>query len=879
HVPGERLGRLSLGSTAFASALVGEGPEREAEGRVARLAVASSEGVLRLLTIHYPKYTELRQSQFRKIWQTWMEILHGGGDAGQGGRGHLLRRAEALYAAAPHLSAVMVRWILWPDSGGARGDLKPWSERAAIRAEAPGPGRQWMPRHFQPLIDLDAAWAELRQARTEKERHSLAARLSESFTEALRAARDVRDSRLFKEILEVTLNRANHQLFRQMREVTRALKEKRKPAEIHAEWFLALLNCLMDIKGAWLGAPEGIDTRMRVVIVRNLVDGDTLWSLSEALRHARGDLREEIEWIIERRIQQIHEFLAKGDPLLALEVLRAVNLSLARACRRLDPKEELASKTIEGYYETVGDFASRAVHSTRNELGEALAHEICRTYALGMLACSSSTLRLTHRMSEADLPPDFARQTFLQFSLFPKLLGRPMSAERLRIFRIGSGLGAQDGKIGDESFLSRRSWEQGSREPGKDNRGLVKEGEIFDEIVHWIHDLADRFANRPESVDLEPAAKYQSRCKRPKKEDPFRHSRMFWSQALQDFCALCEAGGFPFQGDGSSARGSSENVRPDLVLLSKTLSTWCEDQQRKLNAMKREYKIFDPQRALYNQALSALAEATGEFREGVSLQKNIVQGVLSHGLLEMLDEHLLGLWEVAQALDPEQTWKRSEQKREEGNGAPKANHRQRRSRAARFADAMLDTALKAEVIPKNLRNLQWLLSYDSQNIASKGAAEEPATEAAGGRSSLRLTELLAEFTDEEYGWKVDALEADVELELRESHFLRFILNELADNQGHNGTIPLASPVAALKDESPYSIRLVFSCHSSKEDRIDKLRKADLQQPIPPDPTSFMRSHGMGLYLANLAAGAVGWKLTIEDSKDPERIPFVLSRRG
>src|SRR3978361_2392538 len=90
-------------------------------------------------------------------------------------------------------------------------------------------------------------------------------------------------------------------------------------------------------------------------------------------------------------------------------------------------------------------------------MGEAVAHEICRTYALGMLACPSSVLRLTHRMSEADLPIDFAGQVNLQFPLLSRLLGRPLPVESRQIFRIASGVEMErNSEAYEENLLSKK---------------------------------------------------------------------------------------------------------------------------------------------------------------------------------------------------------------------------------------------------------------------------------------------------------------------------------------------------------------------------------------------------------------------------------------
>lgn len=890
HVPGERLGRFRVGETSFASALVPGAETADAEenainrGRVIRLLSATGEGTLRLLTIHYPKYTILRRDEFQAIRAAWRDVLRENVEEGPI-QGHLLRRAEALLSASSLVSTVMVRWILWPDSGMAATPVE-WQNRQEIGAAAGVEAlyRQWIPLHFQPLVDLDAAWTRLREA-PESERPRLKEWLSESLTGALREARRVRDSRLFKEIIEVTLTRANHELFAQMMDLVNA---DEKPPEIHSDWFLVILSCLVRVRSEWLGAPEDLDNRMRIVIVRNLVDGEILWSLSKALAKAQertkdwGDgPRTSVQQLIDSRVEQIHSFFAKGNPTLSLEVLRAVNLALARTCRRLSQEEEINRIAIEGYYQTIGDFACRAVHSTHNELGEALTHEISRTYALGLLICSSSTLRLTHRMTEADLGLDLAKRIRDQFDLLWQVQGRKMPEIRAKIFEIASGLEAQ--REGDYKKnlltlgLHGRSILSG--DIGQDDKELLRQWRLFERIVDWFHQLADQFVNEADDVSLDRASTFLKRCgRRPAGagEYPYGHSRQFWQKALED---LSSRDGFPEKDRSRKGRirrmdiheSRPHSVRPSLVLFSAELTKWCADQRKELEELKKRYRIFEPQRVLYDQALLSLERAAEGFRKGAALQKNMVLGVLGHGLLEMLDEHLLSLWEVAQTLDPARTWKREDEETPTALGPNPA-------RAAGFADDMLNTAVKAEVIPKNLRNLQWLLSYRSTGDplgvnAKRTAAKE--------REHRNFKSLLEEFRKEN-DWivTIDPKARLDDTNVREIHFLRFTLNELVDNQGHNSKKP--DPPKVRVKAGP-RIELDFKCDPAKHDRLKDVKKMskNLQEPVTADRDSCTRSHGMGLYLANLAAGAVGWSLEIGDLDDnkPGLLPFHLLRKG
>jgi hypothetical protein len=306
------------------------------------------------------------------------------------------------------------------------------------------------------------------------------------------------------------------------------------------------------------------------------------------------------------------------------------------------------------------------------------------------------------------------------------------------------------------------------------------------------------------------------------------------------------------------------------VLFSRTLEEWSCGQREELRKRREEYNIFEPHSRIYDGALAAIERTAHRFREGAAVQKNMVLGVLGHGLLELLDEHLLELWEVAQALDPVRTW-------EQDQGSGKTSHEGRNSTAARFADYLLGRALNAETIPKNLRSLQGLLCY---------TAKEPAGEAEDG-GPYDLQRLYQEFEDKER-WRVPKNQwKDLSLDRREYHFLRLTLSELAQNDHCHGRLgqddyefPLVEAVEPGDPESGQAI-LIFRYPSSDED-YERLRMAledsdSLQRMVPARTEPRFPSHGTGLYLANLAAAAVGWKLDFEKPVEKGRLKFRLHR--
>ena len=42
-------------------------------------------------------------------------------------------------------------------------------------------------------------------------------------------------------------------------------------------------------RGAWLAWSDNLDSRMRIVIAKNLLDGDTLWSLARTVAILRAE--------------------------------------------------------------------------------------------------------------------------------------------------------------------------------------------------------------------------------------------------------------------------------------------------------------------------------------------------------------------------------------------------------------------------------------------------------------------------------------------------------------------------------------------------------------------------------------------------------------
>jgi len=867
RVPGERLGRFSLRSTAFGSVLL---PATGEEGHpaLARLLVACAAGGPRLLTLHDPKLTRLRREEFLDLQRRWLDSLRG--PDGQIQK-HLLRRPETTHAAAPYLPAVLVRWILPFDP-----HAKSWEDRMrdAWPDDTEGLAQQWLPRHLRPLVDLDTAWKQGKP-------------LNGLLRSALLAAREVDDKTLFKEILEAALSRANHQI----------QEEARSGNGLpFAERFETLLADLEKVKGVWEGSSGRLDSRMRITIAKNLLDGDTLWSLAQVQPDGDPATKEgPAEVALAAFIGQIHRALGKGDLLLSLETLHAANLALLRICRQLRRQPEQDWKqarpgqqfvswyALRGFFQAVGDFAARVAHPKGN-LGEVAAHEICRAYALGMIACPPAMIQLSMWVAEADLPPDTSRRVVHQLDLLETLLDGqplPLSARFRELLEISFGLHLGESHKNALFFRPKGEelrWITEPREIGQGNIKMAEQRKPFDDIVVWLHDVARQLTDDAGDVELR---KYEEMlggiAKNPSEKDQHRHSRHFWRDALKDLEAKCRSRPHLFARPDEAAEPA---VRPELVLFSSDLQSWCRKHLDILQNLRGEYQIFEPASTLYDGALALVERAARRFRQGAAVQKNLVLGVLGHGLLELLDEHLLEVWEVAQALDPRRTWEEEQLEGKDGYFQPQRTRRPATTTAARFAVYLLQRAVKAEAIPKNLRSLQGLLSFTDKDRAPQFTGKDEALQ-------FTLRNLFEDDEkddgDGEKSWDVRLDEIPEEsLDQRTYHFLHLILNELLQNDRMHGVPGRSDKPVVRVDSSSEELALRFEFRYPDTDqeavsRAWKLYEHHLQTMMPPREEPRRPSHGTGLYLANLAAGAVGWKLEPEEPKDKGVLCFRLTR--
>lgn len=852
--PGHRLDSIDLQATCFASVLLEPKKRTPADadesaagpfvdddyantlGRVARLAVATRNGRLRLTTLFYPHHTACRRRKLEALARDWNRLVasrragiephagqHHSEEAFLPLDPHLLRHADTVHATDPNLPRVMVMWIVrdprWLDDRNWPGDATSWQPKA-----------QWFSRLYRPLAHL---------------RLALDGKKSDPWRflgEALEKARRAADHKLFEDILVFSMKEAHRGLL----EEAQRLEGDPAAGEYAFTEHQAFLEVLGRMSDAWIGHPE-IDSRIRTVIARNFPNGRILWILFR--KASQLTKRQKIRDGLAGRMKIIRDLLHHRDSQVALEMLRSSNEAILLVSVLLQKEEgsarELRVEPIEEYIKSVLNYASRTAHDSQGGLPDGVAHEVLRAFVLAMFVCPSATLLWSTRLLQCGIPNALSRADE-QIRLVGRLLGASLAENAVRLHRINTApLREERGYNFDECRFGQEHREVDFA--GEINAAFVTQFMPFQEVVEDLHELTREFMRSPGRVTLGPLRSHLQRLGAPvpterdlddpdaKSADRFVHSRAFWSDALGDFERTL--GEMPAHSCIESIDDRKPLVRPQIVLVSRSVADWCRDQLGRLERRKKTQQIFEPQHTLYERALRELETAARAFRDGSALQKNVVVGVLEHELLARLEEHLLELWEVAQALHPQAAWDHEE----DVNGV---RDREDMATATRFAHYLLTSARNAESIPRVLRTLRGLLQTVPDGV------EEPRGD---------LVAFLDDFA-EEHGWQpvAGSYKGHFHISRRERHFLRLTLREIAENDdlhGSGGKVKIE-----LKGVGPKPPTISISCRADEEHRkrLRNFRPQLQSMQTMIQPLENVPSLGTGLYLANLAAARVGW---------------------
>jgi hypothetical protein len=872
-VPGARIARLELPGTTFACAtlerLAGKGRENArdaAQGRSALLLTASERGEVRLISLNYlrrdfrsPSGEPLRTGKFKDILARWWQIV-----TFDQGRLDRLRLADAIYQSIQLQPLILVRWLIDRAAPPIPGAPDPDDEKTW--ANLP-----WqMPRYLRPLLALRKAWAPDRKS------DGTAGRALE---ELLRNAWQLEDRKLFQELCIVMLKASNFAVY------SSAAGQDGPPGDRVQPLYFEIFETIERGVQRWVGMPYQQEANIRMVVAKNMIDGDTFLSVVRraAEEHRRGQPGP--FWtIFEKRIEAVRQLVFKRDPLVSLETLRAMNLSLTRLCSRLvearrkgwKPVEEPSDQeaywpVFEHYFKELINAAQRTLRF-RFDLNDAFTHEYCRTFALVVCACPSAAIRIANRMTETQLisdprsDEDFSWQVFFQFTVLEQM-GLPLPPEALHCFKIavqppekvldpvpelldklkGADLTLQDFEDRTPRAVAKLG------KPNVDDLYCLRK--VY-RVVGWLQGLARKLATDARDLDL--TAETRDELKGILKADEtltelYSHSQGFWLSALSrldDECLL--------------RKTSLPHIRPEAVLTSRALARWARRCIDDLDLRYREQRIFQPEYLFFREVLARLERAAEQFPRSAAVQKSIALSVFNHHLLEDLDEHVFELEELAQNLDPLMVWSF----REEGRKLPPIGDGQ--PVAYRFAHYLLRRAHHAESIPKNLRTLYGIL--DSPPEPAPGTAEQ----------AYQLERFLSPYRE----W-CGAPEAGITIRADEFQYLSLSLAELARNDAqHSGLTPeereggRGPRLSCVFSYTPAGSRELTSLEvgiwlrpngdgpESNRGRLKTLAGNDLQQPLDPHTDPNVPSTGAGLYLANLAASVVRWEIRLEVGDDP-----------
>jgi hypothetical protein len=207
-------------------------------------------------------------------------------------------------------------------------------------------------------------------------------------------------------------------------------------------------------------------------------------------------------------------------------------------------------------------------------------------------------------------------------------------------------------------------------------------------------------------------------------------------------------------------------------------------------------------------------------------------------------------------------------------------------RAESFALYLLRRSQNAASIPKNLRTLQGLL-HSPANSERESSFQKDLLEPLCPRNSKNPTK-------EDPGWVVHSKDTETKDLVRRDRlgFLALAIGEMAQNDERHGlplkdregpddypTVNINPSLEDLKslgvrecviDQLNYErpavlIRFTFNARDGEtKKRLTSLMEHGLQIPLAPKSDRKVASRGTGLYLANLAASVVRWRLRVID---------------
>lgn len=839
--PGIRWLRTVLGRTCFAAVSIPNRLNSEADAwRL--LATATGEGGLDLLSLHYPRYTKQRTEEFKRHFDDLWSVA-----CDETGSPRYLRVVDATYRSAPLIPLLIVRLILDPDPVRGRHNLDRLGKLECLR-------RWWMPKFLRPLLDMHNS---LKLASDFSLPEITFNNACKNATGALETLLDIAwkrsDVDLFQEITALVLKRMNFMLFE---------FEGRADVSPLKNLYFSLFETIEAALQKWLGSDSFKEARARIIVAKNLVDGDTAHHLFDILQSSDHDDNRSL-WreILNKRIEGVRQLVWKGDPIVSLESLRAANHSLLRICRRLsDEREKDGTGLIAVRWEYFKDYFEQLLSGAVQALGpnlrlrDALTHEYARTFALCLSACPEGAVRMIGRLTDVRLIVDPRSEDDLvvriedQISLLDdacRISFHPWIKALFNCAYLKPNLRPElkvDRSTLDLDLPSLRfDWCTRSIDLLKDD---LNEVNALYHVIHSIDQIAADLAggSSRHGSESEQSIEALAEIARVREgSEIYLHSWKFWNDALHDRKLK--------KLDVSPLRG---RIRPDAVHSTRKLGDWAKKWTERLNERYNEFQIFQPEYGLYKELLDLLGRAAENFPQGAAVQTNLVLGILGHHLLEDLDLHVLELREIARNLDPIVVDAEIQERFRSDD-----SDKQPKSAESKFANLLIRRAEKARGLPKSLRSLAKVLN-------PSGSSDEL------GKELKSLRRHVQEAFGPKGGQPLSGEERDRGIDPLEGELLSLIFDELLQNHHYHsgftsdeleGKPPLVSwRGKKLTIQFPVSRRTKDD--TERWTRLRKVCKGRGESPREPASSGDVPSSGVGLYLSCLAASMVGWKIRL-----------------
>jgi hypothetical protein len=832
-VPGERLGRAKLkvagnNVTVFASDVLRKPGDvfGESIGKTdwPLLITASADHRLTLFRISDLPNTDVCLHSNAVIHGLWRDQIGVDKQSISARALRNLRLSESLHVVSDQLMGHMIMWLMGRGTGSETLDFPLKREQ-----------RLYVPRNLRGLVDLTHAWSE-------KDCNEI----RRSIGRTLGRLRRMNDRENYDNVVRAIFQVAN------------ATIDTSEDGELEtaARMFYAAIDAVEEGMDLWVGTstPKTVDPRINAA--KALLDAPVLAKLLRSKSAGAGEL-------LMRRGKFLSNSFERGDEILTLETARAANLTLIRASILLDERPSASWEHMRKYFQSVAVAAARTEYAGTG-LDDALSHELSRAFALGMYMFPEYSAKIAQLMSQSYLSDEFrTRAVKRQLNVLGRMLRKPMDelgrewylwATRVRKDFPEQGLSDAGGTLAKET----------DAKDADSNDAVAQAWGPWQCLLDNFMNLTRALRNSPANVDLE----WIFDTTMPDvKGGAFGHSERFWNKILPQLRRNLKKAGLSLRGSADSCEGlgnRSRQVSPRIVRGAPVLKEWAHWALQELENAQKQYRIYLPESALYEAALIGLRDACAELRRSVGLQRDILKGVLDHGLLEAASEHAFEFYEIAHALEP--NLQHADGLAHVGESGPRyasvrprGDEREHGRTVDTFAEYITQCREKAEEVPRALLNLRELLEDRPEQTAWTNDQIDSLCQSVRDAYVNRF--------ETSTGTGTNAIWEDTAAKT----LVFFVVAQLMDNHDKHGPDNGGKlRVEGFVEGGLAGLSMTFPVDSERwtserlyADRIGDLRRGGCNVPMTPHPLRPGISNGVGLYLANLAAAMAGCEFQVD----------------